>query len=226
MRLILWRFARGELIGLGMKWASKSQGHPTSTHMNRWILRNSIFVKTPRVHVETGRTTVDFEQLVFVCWDSGWSKKSKWVYSAKSPEGKGFSSVSPIKMCCFQDGLLLGTPFWNILNTYIVLYKSLTMDPSDASKYLEVETSWPIYGQLGTPQIADDTFRWSKACSGQTPKTFIEISDDFRISNLGTYHLSMILLGHHTCPTNEIAFFIYLPHLPFGNYRVLVFQPL
>ena len=156
----------------------------------------------------------------------GMIKKVKMGVLRKKPWRQGILISFPHQMCCFQDGLLLGTPFWNILNTYIVLYKSLTMDPSDASKYLEVETSWPIYGQLGTPQIADDTFRWSKACSGQTPKTFIEISDDFRISNLGTYHLSMILLGHHTCPTNEIAFFIYLPHLPFGNYRVLVFQPL
>jgi hypothetical protein len=48
--------------------------------------------------------------------------------------------------------------------------------------------------------MADDTF--SKACSGQTPITFIgiEISDDFRISNLGKYHLSMILLGITNVP--------------------------
>lgn len=95
---------------------------------------------------------MDFEQLVFVCWDD--QKSQNGCTPRKALKARDSHQFLPSKCAVStQDGLLLSTPFWNILNTYIVLYKSLTMDPSDASKYLEVETSWPIYGQLGTPQI-------------------------------------------------------------------------
>lgn len=99
-----------------------------------------------------GRTTVDFEQLVFVCWDD--QKSQNGCTPQKALKARDSHQFPPSKCAVStQDGLLLGTPFWNIVNTSIVLYKSLTMDPSDASKYLQVETYWPIYGQLGTPQI-------------------------------------------------------------------------